>query len=396
MSDARAAAAPRPLTWAEKHLLGVRAGEVLRLLPGLALVAAIAAASLMLARYAGDAVLRAQGIAPATSKGSPVSPVTAAILVGLVVGNVVALPKSMSPGLDFAAKKLLRLGIILLGVKLSVTEAFSLGASAVPAVLGVVLAGLFVVPWAARRLGVGDRLGVLAAASTSICGVSAALATAPVIDAEERETACTVANVTLFGLLAMFLHPWIAHLLFADAPGSAGVFLGVAVHDTSQVAGAATIYGSLFDAPGTVRVAVVTKLLRNFCLVAVVPYLAWRHAKRNGAAGKKTRVLQLVPLFVFGFLAAAALRSWGEADLAAGRNALGLFEAANWKAVVRMLGDAWSTALLAAAMAAAGAQTRFAGLKSLGPRPFLVGGLAAAFVAAVGLALAAAFGPRVA
>ncbi len=256
--------AARPLTWWEKNALGVRITEVHLLLPGVLLAAAVVVASFLAVRVGGEALLRAQGVDPASPQAkNPLSPMMAAIVFGLVVGNVVRLPRRFAPGFDFCAKRLLRLGIMFLGVKLSLYDAAKLGLGALPAVLGVVVAGLVVTPWIARRLGLGDKLGLLAAASASICGVSATLAVAPVIEADERETAITVANVTLFGLLAMFVHPWIAHLCFAGSSGAAGLFLGTAVHDTSQVTGAATVYAQIYGDARAQQIAIVARLRSN-------------------------------------------------------------------------------------------------------------------------------------
>lgn len=381
------------MTWIEKNWFGLRIGELHRLLPGIALAAAVVALAVVLARYGGEAVLRMQGLDPASPKAkNPLSPMMAAVVLGLVAGNVLKLPSFFSPGLDFCTKRLLRLGIICIGVKLSVQDVVGLGLGALPAVLGVVLTGLLVVPLLARLLGVGPQLGLLAAASTSICGVSATLAVAPVIGADEKDTACTVANVTLFGLVAMFVHPWIAHAVFAGDSGAAGLFLGTAVHDTSQVTGAATVYAQLFGDDRAAKIAIVAKLARNCCLVGVVPLMGWLHARRQGGVAKTARFSTLLPLFVVGFVAFAGLRSLGDAGIGGGGSAFGLFDAAAWKDLVHATGETWATRFLAAAMAAVGLTTSFAKLRSLGPKPFVLGGLAAVVVSGAGLGLAAICG----
>lgn len=375
------------MSWIEKHWFGARFGDLHRLLPGTALAAAVVVVGTAAARYGGEALLRAQGIDPAGPQAkNPLSPMMASIVVGLALGNLLRIPAVCGAGLDFCTKRLLRLGIVLIGLKLSLFDLGRLGAGALPAVAGTVAVGLVVVPWIARALGLGDALGALAAASTSICGVTAALAVAPTVKADERETACTVANVTLFGLLAMFVHPWIAHAFFDGSPGAAGLFLGTAVHDTSQVTGAATVYAQLFGAPRAADAAVVTKLARNLCLVGVVPYLAWRHAKRTGGAAGGTKFAALVPLFVGGFVLMTLVRTLGDRGVAeAGGRAFGFVDAAAWKSFVHAAGETWAVRCLAAAMAAVGLSTSFAKLRSLGPRPFVLGGLAALVVSGTGL-----------
>src|SRR5690606_41939400 len=125
-------------------------------------------------------------------------------------------------------------------------DVLEVGALGVPIVAALVAFAIFAVLRIARGAGVSPQLGLLAAASTAICGITATLAVAPSIEADDREVAYTVANVTLFGLFGMLLYPWLAHAVFGDASASAGLFLGTAIHDTSQVMGAALSYRELF------------------------------------------------------------------------------------------------------------------------------------------------------
>src|SRR5438093_1544039 len=134
------------------------------------------------------------------------------------------------------------------GVPLSVNAIGPDVIAGLPVVAICIATALIVVTYVNRALGLSRRLGTLIAVGTSICGVSAIVATAPVIDAEEDETSYAVACITLFGLLALFMYPFAAHGLFGD-PKLAGMFLGVSIHDTAQVAGAGLMYRQLFDAP---------------------------------------------------------------------------------------------------------------------------------------------------
>ena len=368
----------RPSTL-ESALLGVPLRSAHILLPGVAAAAAL----VWVASFGAEGI---GGLVP--SGKSPVPGVTLAVLLGLLLANTVGVHGVFRPGLDFCVKRVLRLGIVLVGIRLSLLAVARSGGVALPAVVVIVVLALLVSLRLARALGVSERLGVLAAASTAICGVTATLAVAPAIDAEEREVAYTVANGTLFGLLGMLLFPPLAHLLFADAPGAAGLFLGTAIHDTSQVTGAALAYRSAFLDDAAMNAALVTKLVRNTFLVAVVPLLALSHARRTGGAGKRIALGKLFPLFVLGFLAMALLRTAGDAGLEGGL-ALGLFDAGAWKSLTRGIESFGSDACLGAAMAALGLTTRFATLKELGPRPLLLGAGAATAVAAAALGIAA-------
>jgi uncharacterized membrane protein YadS len=215
----------------------------------------------------------------------------------------------------------------------------------------------------------------------------------PVIEAEESEVAYTVANVTLFGLFAMLTYPYLAHALFGPQSGSVGLFLGTGIHDTSQVMGAALSYTELFRDEAALRVATVTKLTRNAFLVAVVPFLAYRHIRKTGHSGGRVHPARLFPLFVLGFLGMALLRSIGDAKLASGGLALGLWDAAQWKDLAGTLGEI-SSAALATAMAAVGLSTNFRAFRKMGWKPLYVGALSAILVGALALALASVVGPR--
>ena len=365
----------------------------IEILPGLAAAVAVMLVADEVARWLGAAVLRLEGLDPA-GRSSPISGISMAIVLGIALGHAIRLPASLRPGLAFAVRRMLRLGIILAGIRLSFFDVLKLGAWGVPVVTLIVVVALLAAHGFARALGVSDNLGTLAAASTAICGVTAAVSVGPVIEADESEVAYTVANVTLFGLVAMLAYPYLAHGLFGNHSASAGLFLGTGIHDTSQVMGAALSYRDLFRDETAFRVATVTKLTRNVFLVAVVPLLAWTHVRRTGHAGGRVRIAKLFPLFVLGFLALAIVRSLGDAGLASSGAAFGAWDAVRWSAIVKAVGETGSTAALATAMAGVGLSTDLRAFGKMGWRPLYVGGLSAVLVAALALALAAVVGPR--
>jgi uncharacterized integral membrane protein (TIGR00698 family) len=367
--------------------------RVIRVVPGLALAIAVMVLAGELARVLGFGLLWLQGLDPA-GRASPISGISVAILLGLAAANTIGTAALFRPGLAFAVKRILRLGIIFVGIKLSFFDVVKLGAWGVPVVTVIIVVALVVTTSIARGLGLSDRLGTLAAASTAICGVTAAVAIGPVIEAEEREVAYTVANVTLFGLVAMLAYPYLAHGLFGAFSGSVGLFLGTGIHDTSQVMGAALSYKELFGDEKAFQVAAVTKLTRNVFLVGVVPALAFLHARRSGHMGGRVRIGQLFPLFVLGFLAMAIVRSLGDAGVRSGGSAFGGFDAGAWAGLTKLLGETWASAALGTAMAGVGLTTDLRSLAKLGARPFYVGAASAALVAGLALLLAALVGPR--
>ncbi len=369
------------------------AARVLEVLPGLALAVAVMLVAGEAARWLGAGVLRLQGLDPAGRAG-PISGISMAIVLGLLTANTIGMARVFRPGLGFAVKVALRLGIILVGIRLSIFDVLRLGAWGVPVVLVIIVAALLLTHAFSRAVGVSDNMGTLAAASTAICGVTAALSVGPAIEAKESEVAYTVANVTLFGLAAMLTYPYLAHAVFGSSSGSVGLFLGTGIHDTSQVLGAALSYKEIFRDEAALQVATVTKLTRNAFLVAVVPALAYLHVRRTGHAGARVNIARLFPLFVLGFLAMAILRSLGDAGLAAGGRALGIWDRGAWMGIARMIGEGWGSAALGTAMAGVGLSTNLRAFRSLGARPLYVGALSAAVVGALALLLAALVGPR--
>lgn len=352
---------------------------ILQILPGLLLAASLTGLAVWLGPMAGAFLLQLQGI-PIAEK-PPNFGITLCVLLGMLAANTIGTHKRFAPGLDFGVKKILRLGIVLVGIKLSLFDVMKLGAYGIPMVALLIASAILFTIWLARRVGVSDRLGTLAAASTSICGVTAALAVAPQIEAEEKEVAYTVANVTLFGAIGMLIYPYLAHALFAATPAAAGMFLGSAIHDTSQVVGAAFSYQEIYHEEAALKAATVMKLTRNLFLLAVVPVLVFYFAKRNGGSSKKVSLGKLFPTFVLGFLAMAALRTVIDAGFAG--------DATQWKWLVAALGDTGGHWALGIAMASLGLSTKFRSLRELGWKPLAVGGGAALFVSGVGLALAA-------
>jgi uncharacterized integral membrane protein (TIGR00698 family) len=362
------------------------------LLPGVAAAFIVMLAGFWLADAIGRQILAAQGL----SGNSPVSGVPVAIVLGLLLRNTLPLPPSLAPGLKFATTTILRAGIVLVGIRLSLFDVVKLGIAGLPVVLGAIVTGLVFVTWFNRKLGLPPRLGTLIAAGTSICGVTAIVSTAPAIDADEREVAYAVANVVAFGLLGMLLYPYLAHSLL-NTSETIGLFLGTAIHDTSQVVGSALTYKQVYGDDVVLRVATVTKLTRNIFLAAVIPILTWMHLRsqsvRAGAGGVGVVTASLVPGFVIGFVLMALVRTIGDATLGSMGAAFGVFSADAWSSITKELGDFWaSQVLLGTAMAAVGLNTNFAAFKGVGLKPFAVGMAGALVVGGVGMTLAILLG----
>lgn len=364
---------------AEKAARGTLAGRLHAafawlggMLPGLGLAAGLAAIGRLVADWIGLDLLHFEK--------SPVSEITVAVLLGLLIRNTIGLPAVYEKGLRLCGREVLRFGIILLGLRLSLGAVGQLGLAGLPVIVGCIAVALVAVTWINAALGLPRRLGSLIAVGTSICGVSAIVATAPIIDAEEDEVSYSVACITLFGLLALFTYPYLAHTLFPE-PKAAGMFLGTAIHDTAQVAGAGVMYRQLFGEPAALDAATVTKLVRNLCMVAVIPLVgALYHAR--GVGRGRVRLGQMVPLFVLGFLLAAAVRTFGDRVLA---------DWPTWKPLLTRA-DTMAGWCLTVAMASVGLGTGLARIRRLGWKSFAVGLAAALVVGGVSAALVTALG----
>nr|WP_236257796.1 putative sulfate exporter family transporter [Streptomyces hygroscopicus] len=270
---------------------------------------------------------------------------TAAVVLGIVAAH---LPGARGlvrgvcrAGLSFAGKRLMRLGIVLLGLKLSLDDVLGLGWATVAMVLGVVAATFCGTWWLGRRMGLPGDQPLLIATGYSICGASAIGAVSEVSDSDERDVATSVALVTLCGTLAIAVLPLLQHPLGLD-DAAFGRWVGASVHDVGQVVATAQTAG-----PAALGDAVLVKLVRVALLAPLVAALATavrvraRGARATGteadgseaegtraaepravgaravgavgarAEGATRRRPPLVPLFVLGFLAMTALRSTG-------------------------------------------------------------------------------------
>ena len=348
------------------------ASDVVAALPGLGLALAVSQAGFALA----------DGISAAV--GAPVAGVPCAVLLGAGINNAVTLPKWVRPGLRTATGTVLRVGIVCVGAKLSASDVVSAGAYCVPAAAASVGAGLVLIPRVAAAAGLTPRLGSLLAAGTSICGVTAVSALAPAIAATQTQVACAVANVVLWGSLAMLVVPHAAHFLLGECPDAAGLWLGLAVHDTAQVMGAGLTYKQLFDDERAFNAAAVTKLTRNLALAAAIPALAVAHEKTVRSPARGVRGSGRVPGFLVAFVGMALARSCGDAYYGGG-----VAGGEAWRKGVNALGDGFGAkACLATALAAVGLNTGASSLVGVGVAPFAVGAVGSAIVGGVGLASA--------
>jgi len=348
------------------------------MLPGVSLALGLAWVGSFLSDYLGRRAHYQPG-------ASPISPVTTAVALGLIVRNTVGVPKMYDPGLKLCLRTILRIGIVIMGLTLSIVTVGKDVLVALPIMICCITAAMISVTLITRAMGLPRRLGTLIAVGTSICGVSAIMATAPVIEAEEDETSYAAACITIFGLLAMISYPFVGHEIFST-PKQAGMFFGTAIHDMSQATGAGLAYAQQYKGEAAFHTAVSVKLVRNLFMSVLIPLAGVLY--HRGSQGKKRvqqKWHQIVPLFVVGFLVMACIRSIGDTGDANGK-AFGMVDRIHWNTVgqTAKLLVPW---LLAMSMAAVGLGTGLAKLRGLGLKPFTVGFAAALLVGGVSAGL---------
>lgn len=274
-----------------------------------------------------------------------------AVVLGVLWRNLAPVPALLEPGIGVAAKRVLRWGVVLLGLQLSLPQILALG----PGVLAIVVAAVAVTFFATlgigRALGVDRDLTTLIAGGFSICGAAAVAGVQGALRATQEKVAAAVALVVLFGTIMIPVMPLLVRLMDLSA-GDAGTLIGGATHEVAQVVAAGGIAGG----GGILAVAVSVKLARVVLMapvVAGVSLVRRRSADRADAGAKRP---PLVPLFVLGFLlmVLVATTGWVPEQVA---------EIVKW---IQQF-------LLATAMFALGLGVKFSSLVRLGVRPVLLG-----------------------
>jgi uncharacterized integral membrane protein (TIGR00698 family) len=211
-------------------------------------------------------------------------------------------------GLKFASRRLLRAGIVVLGLQLSLREVAHLGGKGFIAVIAVVTITFFGTQFIAQWLGVSPGLGLLTATGYSICGVSAISAMTGAVDGDEEDATYAIALVTMFGSICIFALPILGHL-FGMGNVRFGLWAGSSVHDVAQVVATATAYSN-----ESLKGAVIVKLTRVILLAPLVSYFAFKHRRENSQQkSSETTVVKTspLPLFIILFLVMVCVRTTG-------------------------------------------------------------------------------------
>ncbi|MCP9757708.1 YeiH family putative sulfate export transporter [Aquitalea sp. S1-19] len=332
------------------------------LIPGLALSLLLAFASIWAAELA---IMREFGF----------SALTIAIAGGMIIGNTVY-PLFAAPcheGINFSKAKLLRLGIILFGFRLTFQDIAGVGLAGI-LIDALVLTSTFFLAWYLGRkvFGLDEESTILIGAGSAICGAAAVLATEPVLRAKADKVAVAVATVVVFGTLAMFVYPAAWHALvkagyLANNEFAYGVFSGATIHEVAQVVAAGKAVSE--DAATS---AVITKMIRVMMLAPFLLILSSWLAKRHRGSGPGRGKVQ-IPWFAVLFL------------VVAGFNSLDLLSHPLVTWIV-----SFDNLMLAAAMAALGLTTHISAIRQAGVKPLALAALLFAWLIVGGALISSA------
>lgn len=286
------------------------------------------------------------------------SPMIIGILLGMIYANSLRmhLPETWVPGIQFSSKKLLRLGIILYGFRLTFQDIAAVGLAGIVVDAIIVTVTIIGGYWLGKLLKMDKDIALLTSVGSGICGAAAVLGAEATLQTKPYKTAVAVATVVIFGTLSMFLYPimWRAGLLDL-LPEQMGIYGGSTLHEVAHAVGAGNAMGDEIA-----KTTVIVKMIRVMMLVPVLLVLGWWVAARNNA-GKAGAGKVAVPWFAFWFLAVIGLNSLIEWLMPG-------FGASAVNAVITYI----DTFLLTMAMVALGAETSVDKFKKAGAKPFLL------------------------
>lgn len=282
------------------------------------------------------------------------SPMIIGIILGMLYANSLRnhLPETWVPGIQFCSKKVLRLGIILYGFRLTFQDIVNVGVAGIVVDVIIVVVTILGGIWIGRLLKMDRDTALLTSVGSGICGAAAVLGAESTIRTQAYKTAVAVATVVIFGTISMFLYPIAYRSGWVDlTPQEMGIYSGATLHEVAHAVGAGNAMGTEIS-----NVSIIVKMIRVMMLVPILLILGVWAARRNakdGATAEKGKVN--IPWFAVGFLAVI------------GFNSLNLLPPIFVDAINYV-----DTFLLTMAMAALGAETSIDKFKKAGAKPFVL------------------------
>ena len=319
----------------------------------------------------------------------PISALMWSFMFGIAVSNATILPEKIMKGLRFTSSNLLKISIALLGLVTSASVWLEVGIGAVNALVIIIVSFLMSITLG-KRLGISNRLAILIGVGTSICGASAIAAVAPAIEAKEEEIGIAISGITLFGLVSMFLYPYlftntVVFDWFLGNPTVYAIWVGSGVHESAQVIAAACALSVECMQP-----ALIIKSIRIF-MIAPIVFASTFYLNRVESEEGKLRAKVSVPLFAIVFLV--------NSFICAGLNSYTLTNPVLynvWSLVKTALKSSIIPFLLAVAFAGVGSKVRFSDIAKVGWKPFGFAALMSVVAGGLALGMAVFIAPYIA
>lgn len=238
--------------------------------------------------------------------GAPVFAILLGMLITLAKPEIAASP-SNKDGIKFTSKKILQWAVIILGFSLNLGTILSVGSKSLPVIVSTIGISLITAYVVMKVLKMDAKVSTLIGVGSSICGGSAIAATAPVINADDKEVAQSISVIFLFNVLAALIFPTLGYNIGFGSEGFA-IFAGTAVNDTSSVTACASTAESLYGVDGILSAAVTVKLTRTLAIIPITLVLAFYtsyKAKQSGGAGSNYSLASVFPFFILFFIGAA-------------------------------------------------------------------------------------------
>lgn len=297
------------------------------------------------------------------------------ILLGMLYANTLRRrqPSSWDGGIKFCSKRMLRLGIILYGFRLTFQDVVAVGPKAVLIDCIVVVVTLLLGVWLGRRLGLDRETTLMTSTGSAICGAAAVLGAEPIAKGKPHQTAVAVSTVVIFGTLSMFLYPIMYRMGLCGVLDTQqmGVYTGSTLHEVAHVVGAGNAMGSEIATD-----SLIVKMVRVMLLVPVLIAMSWLLSRRGGAVADKRSIN--VPWFAFIFLLMIAVNSGMHSA----------FDGEAWFATALKVTEVVSTFMLTLAMTALGSDTSIDKFRQAGAKPFYLAGALYVWLVGGGFALA--------
>lgn len=315
-------------------------------------------------------------------ENTPFSPILICILIGIVINHFFNTTDKYQYVINFGIEYVLKWGIILLGISISLVQVIQIGAQIIPIVIITIFSGILLAFLFAKLFKGNHVLFMLIGLGTAICGITAIAAASPIINAKKEQSTYAISVVAILGTITMATYPYLVNSLFTDVM-QIGVFLGTSIHDTSQALGAGIIYSQIFDIPRVLDVAIITKLIRNSFIIVGIPVVAYLSLQdsNNQTSARNLNYKKIFPIFMLGFLAMAFLRSI--VDYGIEENFISNSYSDIWQNVISTLNFIAKKIFLVFALTCVGLSTNIKNISKIGLQPLLAGFFIAVLLAVI-------------